>query len=400
LCLCGALLVVAAAYADEIADSRKLTQEALAAYKAKDAATFLAKITAASDLRPSQSALLYYRAAALALNGRDEEARALLERVARMGMVYDVAGQPEFSAPEFKAVAEAFSKNKAPIGKADRAFMIAKHGIISEGVAHDPASGDFFVSSVRDGAIWRIHNGKASPWVTKVGRGVFGMAVDSKRRLLWAATSPIEQNSTYSKDDHAAVIAVDLRSGHVVKTIAAPDNEKHVFGDVAIGSDGTVYVSDSESPTIFVIDGDAMRPFLANGPFSNLQGIAPAKGVLYVADYAKGIAAIDLATHDLHFLSVPPDATLLGVDGIYLAGPRTLIATQNGTTPQRVLRIDLDGNAVSRVTTLAANLPEMPDITLGTLAGSFFYFNGAALWDEKDEKKWVPAVVLRTPVNR
>ena len=386
-----ALLATLAVHADEIADSRRLTQEALAAHKANDEGTFLAKITAASDLRPTQPTLLYYKAVALELNGRTSEAFGLLQRVARMGMFYDVTTEPEF-----RPFADAFARNKAPIGAAKRAFTIPEKGIISEGLAYDAASGDFFVSSVRRGAIWRIHRGKPSVFVSGIPRGAFGMVVH--RGLLWVATSPIEENEKFSKDDHAAVIAIDLKSGHVVKTIPAPDNDKHLFGDVAIGANGEIYVSDSTQPSIFVIEGDAMRPFIANGPFSNLQGIAPAGGVLYVADYAKGIAAIDVVTRDIHFLTAPADTTLLGIDGLYRAGPKTLIATQNGTNPQRVLRLDLDGLAVSRITTLAANLPEMPDITLGVLAGSSFFFNGAALWDEKDATKWVPAVVMRTGI--
>jgi hypothetical protein len=395
-----ALLATFVVHADDVSDSRKLTQDALAAHKAKDEATFLAKISAASDLRPQQSALLFYRAAALAVNGRSDEALNTLERVARMGVVYDAAGEPEFASVQnsqrFKDVIAQFAKNRAPIGAAKPAFTIAKRGIISEGLARDPASGDFFVSSVRYGEIWRIHHGKASVFLASLPRGAFGMAVD--RGLLWVATSPIEENKTFSKDDHAAVIAVDVKSGRIVRTIAAPDSEKHIFGDVGIAADGTVYVSDSVSPNIFVIEGDAMRPFVANGPFSSLQGIAPNGGVLYVADYAEGIAVIDRSTRDIHFLAAPPDTTLLGIDGLYRASSKTLIATQNGTNPQRILRLDLDGLRVARVTTLAANLPEMPDITLGTLAGSSFYFNGAALWDEKEESKWLPATVMRTGI--
>ena len=396
------LAIALAVRADEVSDSRKLAQQALAAHKAKDEATFLAKIAAASDLRPSMPALLYYRAAALAVNGRAGEALGVLERVARMGMVYDVAKEDEFASlrelPRFNAVAVAFSKNRAPIGLPSIAFTIPKSGIISEGLAYDPVSRDFFVSSVRDGAIWRVHQGKAKPFVSGVPRGVFGMTIDAKKRVLWAATSPIEQNRSFSATDHAAVLAIDLRSGRILHTIPAPDDAKHLFGDVAIAADGTVYVSDSMSPTIFAIDGEVMRPLIANGPFVSLQGIAPAAGVLYVADYSKGIAAVDLATHDVHFLSSPADETLLGIDGLYRAGPKTLIGTQNGTDPQRIVRIDLEGLTVTRVTTLAANRPEMPDITLGTLAGSAFYFNGAALWEEKDETKWVPAAILRTGI--
>jgi sugar lactone lactonase YvrE len=386
------LILSVAASADEVADSRALTQEALAAYKAKDHSAFLAKITAASDLRPSMPTLLYYRAAALALNGRGDEALDVLERIARMGMVYDAAREDDFASlrqsPRFRQVLAAFGRNAAPIGSAATAFTIPEKGIISEGLAFDPVSGDFFVSSVRKKAIYRIRKGKPALFVASAPDGVFGMAIDPKRRVLWAASSSID-------DSRGAVLKIDLRNGRLLRII--PAQGKHLFGDVVLGADGTVYVSDSASPAVYRIVDDALSTFIADGPFVSLQGIAPASGALYVADYSKGIAAVDIATGDIHFLASPADSTLLGIDGLYRAGPKTLIATQNGTNPQRVLRIELDGMRVAGVTTLAANLPEMKDITLGTMAGGDFCFNAAAQWDEKDPGKLVPAIVLRIP---
>ena len=403
------LVLALSAFAGDVADSRALQQQAFAAYKAKDYPAFLAKIAAASDLRPSHPTLLYYRAAALALNGRGDDALDVLERIGRMGMVYDAAKEEDLASlresPRFKSVVEAFARNKAPIGSAAVAFTIPERGIISEGLAFDPVTGDFFVSSVRHGAIWRIRNGMPERYIGELTWGVFGMVVDAKRRILWAATSGIAQNFRFRESyrDRAGVLKIDLRDGRVIKTIRPTDGAKHLFGDVAVGADGTVYVSDSVSPSIYRITDDALEPLIANGPFVSLQGIAPAGGVLYVSDYSKGIAAVDLATHDVHFLAPPADASLLGIDGLYRAGPKTLIATQNGTNPQRVLRLDVDGLRIGRATTLAANLPAMPDITLGVVAGPSFYFNGAAQWDLfdesgklKDSSKLVPATVLRT----
>ncbi len=398
--------------ADEIADSRTLQQEAFAAYKVKDYSTFLTKIAAASDLRPGQSAILYYRAAALALNGRRDASLDALERIARMGMVYDVAKEADFASlrvsPRFMAVVDAFQKNAAPIGTAETACTIPERGIISEGLAWDPLSRAFFVSSVRRGAIWRIKGGRARPYITNLPWGVFGMAVDPKRCILWAATAALPQNEKFREADrdHAAVLKIDLGSGRVLKTIRPKDNAKHLFGDLAVGNNGVVYVSDSVSPSIYSIRGDELELFIQNGPFTNMQGIAVGNGVLYVADYTRGLATVDLATRDVHYLATPTDATLLGIDGLYRKGPKMLIATQNGTNPQRVLRLDLDGQRVVRVTTLAANQPNMPDVTLGVLAGSSFYFNGAGQWDQfdeagkvKDASKLVPATVVRVPVD-
>ncbi|MGZ4778616.1 MAG: hypothetical protein ACXV5L_05430, partial [Thermoanaerobaculia bacterium] len=349
LLLCVGVVLALTLSADEVADSRKLQQEAFAAYKAKDYPTFLTKIAAASDLRPGQSTILYYRAAALALNGRREESLDALERIARMGMVYDAEHEGDFvslhESPRWQSVLDAFKRNAAPIGTAETAFTIPERGIISEGLAFDSVTGDFFVSGVRSGVIWRIHKGSAKRFVSELPFGAFGMAVDAPRRILWVASSGIVQNERFreSQKDHGEVLKIDLRDGRVLKAIRPKDDGKHLFGDVAIGDKGVVYVSDSVSPSIYILRGDQLEPFVQNGPFTNMQGIAVGKGVLYVADYPRGIATVDLATRDVRYLAAPDDASLLGIDGLYLAGAKTLIATQNGTSPQRVLRLDLEG---------------------------------------------------------
>ncbi|HEY8181865.1 MAG TPA: hypothetical protein VII32_06465 [Thermoanaerobaculia bacterium] len=64
---------------------------------------------------------------------------------------------------------------------------------------------------------------------------------------------------------------------------------------------------------------------------------------------------------DLHPLPVAANASLLGIDGLYLLNRRTLIGVQNGTNPNRIVRMDLssDGHRITEVTTLAANSPLM-----------------------------------------
>ena len=105
----------------------------------------------------------------------------------------------------------------------------------------------------------------------------------------------------------------------------------------------------------------------------------------------------------MHPLRVPPNASLLGVDGLYFVNDRTLVGTQNGTSPNRIIRIRLapGGLAVSSVETLLANGSGMGDPTLGVVVGKRFYFNGNAQWDLfgedgkiADPLKLAPAVVL------
>lgn len=412
LCL---LLVPALLTAEEVADSRRLQQEALRAYRGKDYPLFLAKMRAASDLRPSHPTLLYNVASGLALNGRAVDALSTLERVAAMGLVYAPEKDADFeslrSSSRFAAVVDSFKRNAAASGSGKSAFVLPERGIIAEGLAYHSKSKRFFVSSVRNGTISTVDSrGNVATFVRDLPRGAFGMAVDQKRGVLWATTSTLRQNARFREDDRdrAAVVEIDLRSGRILRTIAAPEGGKHLFGDVIVGNDGEVYVSDSIAPAIYRVKDGALETFIAGAPFLSLQGLALAPGgkTLYASDYSKGIAAIDLTTRDIHFLRTPSEATLLGIDGLYFAGGNNMIATQNGVNPQRVIRIRLaaGGLGVDGTDILSAN--QTGDITLGAIANGSFYFNADAGWNEydddgkvKDETKLKPSVVYRVPLD-
>ncbi|HEX6640363.1 MAG TPA: hypothetical protein VF215_04590 [Thermoanaerobaculia bacterium] len=412
LALFLSVALMTSAAADELADSRRLQQEALAAYKEKKADVFLTKIRAASDLRPRHPTLLVQLAVALAANGRHREALGVLDRVATMGFVYELDDEelkPVHALPGFARVAKQFAANARPIGIAKMEVTIDRLGLIPEGLAYDARRNRWLVSSVRTGAILAVNaNGDVTTFVD-VPWGVFGIAVDAKRNVLWATTAAMEQNEDFHAEDKgkSALLRIDLASGEVLETLKPADDATHHFGDVAVASDGEVYVSDAASPVILRVAGSAFEPFV-RGPFASVQGIAPAKKALYVADYAKGLFAIDRRTGDVTLLRTPPNASLLGIDGLYLVDEKTLVGTQNGTNPNRIIRIRLapGGLAVTSVETLLANAPAMHDPTLGALAGKRFYFNAIGQWDLfgadgriADPLKLQPAVVLSVPVN-
>ncbi|MGZ8851016.1 MAG: hypothetical protein ACXW3E_11930 [Thermoanaerobaculia bacterium] len=96
----------------------------------------------------------------------------------------------------------------------------------------------------------------------------------SSARRLWAGTSALPQCKGFREDDrnHAAVLEIDLDSGKVLNTIRPQDDGKHVFGDVAVARDGSVFVSDSVSPSIYVIRSGALTPPLRMRRSSTRRG--------------------------------------------------------------------------------------------------------------------------------
>ncbi|HEX6100555.1 MAG TPA: hypothetical protein VF432_29840 [Thermoanaerobaculia bacterium] len=389
------------------------------------------KAREASDARPQHPTLLYRLAQALDADGQREEAARALERVAAMGFVYPIA--KDFPHQRYAEVAKRFGANAQPIGSARREFAIERLGLIPEGMAWDGKR--FFVSSVRTSTIFAGDKPFATaPW------GVFGMAADPKRGVLWAVTAALPQVEGFKAEDKgkSALLRIDLRTGEILETLRAPEGE-HNFGDVAVAPDGEVYVSDSATGTVYrsssgflgvprsSSEGTAPTPLrgaprnprnseelgaqlvpFVQGPFRSLQGLAVSGEMLYAADYSNGLFAIDRRTGDLRPLRVPATVSLLGIDGLYAVDAATLVATQNGTNPFRILRIALSpgGLAVSSVQTLLANSPLMGDPTLGVVANGRFYFNGNAQWDLfdgdgkiSDPVRLSEAVVLSVPLR-
>lgn len=336
------------------------------------AADDVATARAASDARPQHPTLLVKLAIALSADGQHDEAVAVLERVASMGFVYSLK-EPELD-PVRARVAEKFAANAGPIGSAKEELTVPRKGMIPEGLAYDGRR--FYVSSVRLKNIFV--DGRE---LAELPTPVYGMAVN---KTLWAA-------------GESAVYELDPRTGRVLQTLTAPG--EHQFGDVAIASDGHVYVSDSKGTTLYEVKDKALVPFVT-GPFRSLQGLAPWREKLYVADYSNGLFAVDRRTRDLVAIKVPSNVSLLGVDGLYAVDGRTLVATQNGTNPNRILAIRLaaGGLAVESVRTLFANDLRMTDPTLGVLARNRFFFNANGQWEEKDPARQLEALVLSVSV--
>ncbi|HUR81182.1 MAG TPA: hypothetical protein VM733_10470 [Thermoanaerobaculia bacterium] len=368
------MLAASGVTADEVADARKL-----------------------SEARPQHPTLLYRLALALEKNGQREEAVRALERLAAMGFVYNV--EKDFPHERYAEVRKRIARNAEPIGKSRREFTIDRIGLIPEGMAFDGKR--FFVGSVRSKTIFA--DGKefaTARW------GVFGMCADPKRGVLWATTTALPQVEGFVEEDKgkSALLKIDLRSGTVLETFVVEG--AHHFGDVTVAPDGEVYVSDSASPVIYVLR-KTLEPFVKRD-FVSLQGLAVSGRTLYVADYSKGLFAIDRRTLDVQPLRVPSNVSLLGVDGIYAVDATTLVATQNGTSPNRIIRIRLapGGLRVIAVDTLLANRPELGDPTLGVVANDRFFFNARGGWDLfgedgkiSDPLKLSEAVVLSVTVK-
>jgi len=77
---------------------------------------------------------------------------------------------------------------------------------------------------------------------------------------------------------------------------------------------------------------------------------------------------------------------LSGIDGLYVFG-NTLIATQNGTSPERVVRFTLDASNTQVLSEFIIEraTPTLGDPTHGVVVGEYFYYIANSGWDSLDD---------------
>jgi hypothetical protein len=293
------------------------------------------------------------------------------------------------------------------------AFVLPDMTGLIEGIAFRPKTGAYYFGDVRKRCVWRRD---ADGRVTRLGApddrllGVFRVVVDEERGSLVAAISALPQMEGYTEamKGTAGIAELDLETGTVRRVALVPaDGANHVVGDLALAADGTIYATDSAAPILWrlvptptprtpgsvrsadpgVLGGRAdpgvLEVFVRSERFGSLQGIALTdRGSLLLTDYKSGLVSVDTETKEVRRLAAPPGSELRGLDTLLRTPDGVLVAIQNGTKTQRVLRLTVDpsATAVTRVETIAED-PAMVDATLGTMAGRDFVFIADGGWN-------------------
>lgn len=235
-----------------------------------------------------------------------------------------------------------------------------------------------------------------------------GMKVDRARGHLVVASAATPQTAGIDKADlgTSAVHILNLETGALVKKWQF-DGNQHWFGDVALGPDSTIYISDSLQTRLYEIPGGTgdIETLVSHADWPSAQGITLSDdgAFLYLADYAMGLFRIDLKAKTVLALSPSPDLAPYGIDGLYFH-EGALIAIQNGVNPQRVIRIALNeaGDKILGTEVLVANHPDFLEPTLGVIVGDKFHFVANSGWpyfnnppeDLEALRKELPATII------
>jgi sugar lactone lactonase YvrE len=385
--------------------AQELRTVAAEASKAGDHEKALIALSEALKLRPGHPGILLALASAEAFTGDGESAMTHLQQVSTMGLTARIADRPEFLElqlkPRFIGAKVQMQMNAEPKGDPVKAFSLGDGKALFEGIAVDGAQA--FAGSVRERRIVRIEGGVAKDFIAPGSGGlfsVFGLAIDKAHGLLWAAStaSGLTPDLEPGEPGQAGVFAFDLATGAPKVKVLLPASEKAAIGDIAVARDGTVYASDGANGALWRLKpGTKTLERVFDDPrFVSPQGLVVSadQRFLLVADYAMGLYVINLETAKVASLSVPSAVTVLGIDGLSLADDGTVIATQNGIAPERVvaLTIDADDAILEKMRVIAANSPLHDGLALAAAAGPYVYYIANAPWgrfgeDGKDTGK-------------
>lgn len=340
---------------------------------------------------------------------------AELERLATEGVSYDIEADTQLTLVRFASRGAAISAklraNLAPVGTFAAAAMLPEADFVAEGIVWDGRRARVLVSSIRhrridtvrrDGAVSRfIDLARDSAW------SPLGLAVDSARNRLWVTTesSPLATARDPADSGRAAILRYDLALGALRARYELPrDGTPHEPGDIAVASNGDLFVSDGRGGVVYVIreGSTSLDTLVRSGPLVSPQGLAPDRDGrrLFVADYALGIVAIDRRTGAVESIPRPRDIAANGVDGLILRGDE-LIGVQNGVTPNRLVAFDLDPShsRILGARTLARDTARIREPThLVAVDGDLFFVanGGFGLYDERGTLR--PGVTQLAPV--
>jgi sugar lactone lactonase YvrE len=312
----------------------------------------LERIQALRKERPGDGVLVFYQALVhVSLGERDaalELLRSLKGRKLGLIPVRDVGFDSVWDDQEFQKIRKALADDEPQTPASPVAFRLKDPKLIPEGIAYDAEDKRFFIGSVAQHKIVAAHEKELSDFSCPTDRldAVLGLTVDPTCRHLYAITTNGVEESA-KKERRNAVVQYDLKDGHLTDRFAAPDAMQ--LNDLAVAQDGTLYVTDSETGSLFrkKPEEKALTKFGATGALRGANGIALAPdGALYVT----------LSTG--------------GIDGLYWHDG-DLIGIQNSTNPGRVIRIALTdkGMRIAGVTVLQSHHhPEFNEPTTGAIA--------------------------------
>ena len=187
--------------------------------------------------------------------------------------------------------------------------------LIPEGITINPKTQTVFLNSLRHGKIVRCNTDGSNPkdFITDNQYGYlpgFGMFV--KGDTLYALG-----NSLPKKNSKSILLLLNARTGEFINSFSPKDTTFKYLNDLAVASNGDVFITDSGSNKIYTIQAKkaVLEIFLDTEEVKNSNGITISDDgrYLYLASNKKGIRVVDSRTTRI---INKPNQDYTGIDGL------------------------------------------------------------------------------------
>jgi sugar lactone lactonase YvrE len=211
--------------------------------------------------------------------------------------------------------------------------------------------GTVYFGSTAKGTIYRAAPGaaQADAWIQASTAGlsnVLGVLADDARNTLWVCQNNTGGRGGAPAVGQTALRSFDLKSGAAKATYPFPTNGG-VCNDMAIASDGTIYVTESFANRVHRLrpGAAALDLWITDERFAGIDGIAMlADGAVYVNTFFGGELfriPVDAAGRAGTVVKIETSLPLSRPDGLRAVGPRTLIQAEG---QGRVAELTIDGD--------------------------------------------------------
>ncbi len=386
-------------------DLNSLYKESMQAHRNKDYTKFVALNQEALRLHPSQPTILYNLAAGYSLIDSLKNTYISLKRLLSWNNTIEYQKDADFRnfllstqyIGSLDSLVEHYGKVKT-VGVDYVRFNGKRH--LEDLILMDSL---LFVSDFYNGELIKYNTQKRELAVVKeFDLPVLALACKPNVRSIWVSTAKMSQSRKKgSPSSKPEIVEIEVLTGGIKSRIPLEDD--FIAGSMVFDKGGNLYVSNSSKPEIIVIDtrANTIVQKLAFDDGFNLQGITIDldKNMLYVSDYIKGIASIDIAKNYRVTWLKSNDFLVKGVDGLTLVRENQLIAIQNNSTPKRVIKLTIKDSEIEEVTLLDNNLDTTGEPTNGKYYEKLGYLyisnsswphydkNGKAIFENWEEQK-------------
>lgn len=240
--------------------------------------------------------------------------------------------------------------------------------VVPESLTSDK-QGVIYIGSIVARTIFRVEPGSdtAQPWIqpgTDGMQGILGVFADDASKTLWVCSISDPAPPDGPPPPPSTLYAFDLKSGSPKGKYPLP-TAGAVCNDIAVGRDGTAYVTDTANMQIVSLKpgAKALEVWSADEAFGPKGGVLDGIAVLKDAVYVNTLATSKLFRAPIQrdgkagaATEVKLDRALERPDGMRSFGKNKLLIVEGGG-PGRLARIDFNGEE-GALTTLKEGYPD------------------------------------------